>query len=473
MATTLNSCAGAEIVSFPLKTSITDLEAYYANMKNVIPNIQATFSARTTNPNFTDDARTTGEIDEALNSIQVTYNGNNYQFINAQITIPTHADWIVNTNPSKPVQNKIDYIVTLENMQDKVPRFVIIVLPIILDDTVTVNNSYLNGLAYLSSDITYSLSSLYAGLNDFIYYTTCLPPHGDNAFVYVNRDGLRINSDLYQNLLATWTQQSLSSIQNRILDNLTPTQRALSRLFQNVRNATNLQEIQEQINNIQATAQTPVINSMVETWPRYTPPYDIVLNVPSTTISNSQVRTTASEEGFRNRIEGFEIGGCTGPNCGLNGRPITGESEDEESTNQQRAMRNTAQSTCVPLDLDDATDSSGNIMFDASGNISLGNVEASRKRLREQYATNQMTYVDLIKYSSPFFASLIIVATIYTAWPFVLPIVMKFMYPNTVIPMAIPPVTSTATNEFASYIVFGMIFLFGGFLIGAVVARAY
>jgi len=469
MATTLNSCAGADIVSFPLRINITDLQSYYASLGDIKPNISATFTARTSNPNFKDDARSNGEIDDPSNAIEITYNGNSYQLINSQITLPTHDDWIVNENPSVPIQNKIDYIVTLENMQNKVPRFVIIVLPIILDDTVTVNNSYLQGLAYLSSDITYSLSSLYNGLNDYIYYTTCLAPHGDNAFVYVNRDGLRINSELYHSLLSTWTQQSLSSIQNRILDNLTPTQKALSRLFQNVKNATNLQEIQQQINNIQATAQTPVINSMVETWPRYSPPYDIVLNVPSKTITAPTVASNSDDEGFRNRIEGFQANGIGSTAGGGLGNRARADASDNDVPN---ARSNPSQSKCVPLDLDDAYDSSGNIMFDADGNVMLGTIEANRKKLRDQYTKNQMSYEDLIKFSSPFFASLIAVAIVYTIWPLVSPIIMKFFYPDTVISTVVPSLPQGA-SQIGSYMVLGSIFLFSGFLIGTFVARAY
>jgi len=470
MATTLNSCAGAEIVSFPLRISITDLESYYASLGDVHPNISVTFTPRTSNPNFKDDMRSSGEIDEAENAIQINYKGNNYQLINAQITLPTHDDWIVNENPSVPIQNKIDYIVTLENMQDKVPRFVIIVLPIILDDTITVNNAYLQGLAYLSNEMTYSLSSLYNGLNDYIYYTTCLPPHGDNAFVYVNRDGLRINSELYHNLLATWTQQSLSSIQNRILDNLSPTQKSLSRLFQNVKNATNLQEIQQQINNIQATAQTPVINSMVETWPRYSPPYDVVLNVPSRTITApTATASNSDDEGFRNNIEGFQATGIGATGGGLGGNQVSGTDEDDNTLPNSR--RNPSQSKCVPLDLDDAYDSSGNIMFDSSGNIMLGAIEEKRKKLRNQYAEKQMSYDDLIKYSSPFFSCLIVIAIVYIAWPLILPRIMNIIYPNT--PDSPLPSLPEGTPQFASIMVFGMIFLFCGFLIGTFVGRAY
>jgi hypothetical protein len=469
MATTLNSCAGEDIVSFPLRTSITDLEAYYASLEEKAPNLSASFIARLSNPNFKDDMRTSGEVDEVFNAIEVTYNDKKYQFINAQITLPTHDDWIVNPTSSAPVQNKIDYIVTLENMQGANPRFVIIVMPIVLDDTVTVNNSYLQGLAYLSSDATYSLNSIFTGLNDYLYYTTCLAPHGDKAFVYVNRKGLKINSDLYHNLLATWTQQSLSSVQNRILDNLTPMQKSLSKLFQNVKNAQNLQEIQQQINNIQATAQTPVINSMVETWPRYSPPYDIILNVPSKTVTAAPVESN-TEEGFRNRVEGFQVGIFSG---GLGGGASgAGEGNYNDDDNDlELSTNNTASNTkCVPLDLDDAYDSSGNLMFNANGNIALGRVEANRKRLRDEYASKQLTYEQLIEYVAPFFAVLCAVSVFYfVAWPFINNYL--FSSSSTIQPPQI--LVPTEATNMGSYMIIGFIFLFGGFLIGAAVGRAY
>jgi len=463
MATTLNSCAGEDIVSFPLRTSITDLDAYYASLEEKAPNISATFTARFSNPNFKDDMRTSGEIDEPQNAMQVVYNDKNYQLVNSQITLPTHDDWIVNPTPSVPLQNKIDYIVTLENMQDAVPRFVIIVMPIILDDNVTVNNAYLQGLAYLSSEASYSLNSIFSGLNDYLYYTTCLAPHGDKAFVYVNRKGLRINSDLYHNLLATWTQQSLSSVQNRILDNMTPMQKSLSKLFQNVKNAQNLQEIQQQINNIQATAQTPVINSMVETWPRYSPPYDIILNVPSKTVTAATPDST-TEEGFRNRVEGFQVGIFSG---GLGGGG--GNYTDEDSDLNLNTNNTPSNTKCVPLDLDDAYDSSGNLMFNADGNIVLGRVEENRKKLRAEYASKQMTYEKLIEYVAPFFAVLAAVSIFYfVAWPFI----NQYLFNSSTIqpPQALVP---TEATNIGTYMVFGFIFLFGGFLIGTAVGRSY
>ena len=128
MATSLNRCAGESIVSFPLQTSITDLKSYYKQIEKPNKNIEFTFTARTNNPNFSDETRNSGEIDESFNSISVTYNTNTYSLVNVQITTATHGNWIPNPNPSKPIQNKIDLIITLETKKEEVsPRFFILV----------------------------------------------------------------------------------------------------------------------------------------------------------------------------------------------------------------------------------------------------------------------------------------------------------------------------------------------------------
>jgi hypothetical protein len=462
MATSLNSCAGESVVSFPLQTSISDLNSYYKQIEKPFPNILIDYTTRLNNPNFSDETRNSGEIDEPLNSITVNYNNNEYRLLNTQITTATHSDWIPNPNPSKPIQNKIDLIITLETQKEGiVPRFVIIVVPIVVDDTATVNNPYLAGLAYLTNDSIYSLSSVFNGLTQFIDYTTCLAPHGDKAFVYVNVDTIKINSDLYHNLLSIWTQQSLTSIQTKILDNLSPVQKSLSKLFQNVKDAKNLQQIQQQINNIQATAQTPVINTMVETWPRYSPPYDIILNVPTKPITEStQVEGFQTREGFQVRFTIRSNTGGSGGSGGSDGSDGSGGS-GSSSYSIERARGDLK---CVPLDMDDAIDGSGNVIIDASGNLAFGQVEARRKQLRSYYDSNNISTEELLKWSSVGFSILLVIGVIYFfAWPFM----RKYIFKVDEVPL--PP----GATQVGSYIVFTLIILFAGFLIGAAVARAY
>jgi hypothetical protein len=119
--------------------------------------------------------------------------------------------------------------------------------------------------------------------------------------------------------------------------------------------------------------------------------------------------------------------------------------------------------------LDDAYDSSGNLMFNADGNIVLGRVEENRKKLRAEYASKQMTYKKLIEYVAPFFAVLAAVSIFYfIAWPFI----NQYLFNSSTIQPPQTLVPTEATN-IGTYMVFGFIFLFGGFLIGAAVGRAY
>ena len=299
--TTFTGCANANYVSFPLQNSISDLTDYYKKITMPTPNISSTFAFRNTPPSYNDATRLTGELDEKLNAMSLTYNGNTYIVNSVQITLPTHTSWLI-VDPNNPRINKLDCIVTLENDQEEKRRFVIIVVPLLLDTTLTHDNDYLSGLSKLTNDPVYSLASIFTGLNDFFYYTTCLEPIGYTAFVYVNKDGVGMTQTLYTTLLSVWTNQDIYSIQTKINDTVSPIKNSITSLVKNISTLTDLTQIQDQVNQIQAVVQTPqtLRNPIVETWPKYRPPYDIILNVP--------VKIVTQNEGFQNRNEGFEIG---------------------------------------------------------------------------------------------------------------------------------------------------------------------
>jgi hypothetical protein len=438
----LRSCGNSQYISFPLKTSISDLKSYYSSISQQKPNITATYTPRLTNPNFKDQARTTGEIDESMNSMIVTYNNITYTLHSAQLCLSTHTDWL-----DKNFNNKIDIICTFENTKDLDPRFVIIVVPLIIDNSITVNNPYLLGLSYMSQDSNYSLQTIFNGLNDFVFYTTCLEPHGDNAFVYVNTDGLKITQDLYNELLAVWTNQDLNTIQQKIQDNVAPLKTNLKDLFSKIQQSSDIQDIQKQISNIQSVAQTPVINNLVETWPKYTPPYDIVLNVPSKVIT-----VPTSSEGFQN-IESFQVGSTS--SGGLSGGGTSGANGTSDGT-----VLTTTESDnsikCVPLDLDNAIDASGNINFDADGNILLSNIASQRTT---QTSTNNTT--NLAKYLSIIIGVLIGIGIVIYAIYYLIDMIKIEFGPHRL------PALPSQTPHIGFFIIIGLIIGFCGFLIGA------
>jgi hypothetical protein len=462
MNTSLRSCQKSPIVSFPLRTYIHDLNNYYKSINQQKPNISAKYNPRANNPNFKDSARTTGEIDENINSMTVTYNDIKYTLQSAQLTMKTHDDWLVSN-----LVNKIDFICTFENSLDIDPRFVIIVVPIVIDNTITVDNPYLNGLAYMTEDSTYSLQSIFEGLNNFVFYTTCLEPHGDGAFVYVNTDSIKVSQQLYNNLLSVWTNQDLNMIQHKIQDNVTPLKNNLNSLFKQIQQSSDIQDIQNQITNIQAATQVAPINSLVETWPKYTPPYDIVLNVPAAVIAPPV--PTSSSEGFTNFKEGFQSDssdgvGATGSG-GLGGSsPSTSSGTSSGTTSSGTTSSGTRDSSnsmkCVPLDLDNAIDSSGNINFDADGNVILSDLEAQREALRGGSPNTNL--INLAEYVAIFLGVLIgIVGILYGIYRAILFIKGPIFGTPTIVPL---PVGSENTGF---YFIIALIIGFCGFLVGA------
>ena len=472
MNTSLRSCQNSPIVSFPLRTSISDLNDYYSSINQQKPNITAKYNARANNPNFKDTARTTGEIDENMNSMIVTYNDVKYTLQSAQITMKTHDDWL----PSQ-VLNKIDLICTFENSLNIDPRFVITVVPIVIDNTITVDNPYLLGLAYMSEDPTYSLQSIFEGLTNFVFYTTCLEPHGDGAFVYVNIDCIKMTQQLYNNLLSVWTNQDLNMIQQKIQDNVTPLKNNLNSLFKQIQQSSDIQQIQNQITNIQAATQIAPINSLVETWPKYTPPYDIILNVPAAVITDPVPTTTS--EGFTNFKEGFQSGtsaiGSTvsgglgastptstnGLGAYVNGLIAEGETEDQiaSAIASYQSSAPTNQMKCVPLDADNAIDSSGNINFDAEGNVLLSNLEAQREAIKGANPSTNLN--DLAENIAIFLGVLIgVVGIIYAIYRIII-FIKGPIFGSPTVPL---PVGSENTGF---YVIIGLIIGFCGFLVGA------
>jgi len=390
----LRNCPTSGNVSFPLRTVITDVNAFYSEIKNNPPVLHATYNTRSTNPKFKDSSRTTGEIDEARQSIKLKYKDNDYNLISVQLTQATHRDWLPKTKAGLQVNNKTDIIITLE-CEEADPRFFIIVIPMVIDNTITVDNQYLMGLADLTAVYYYSLQSLFIDLKHYLYYTTCLEPHGDNAFVYINTDGLKISQVLYNSLLAIWTNQSLSTLQQKVLDTISPVKDTVKNYLQKITSSSDIQQIKDQLQNLQLATQVQIINPKLDTWPRYTPLYDIILNVPANIItSNNGSKTT---EGFANSADiGYaEDGGLSGnaeeqqaqadalraadTEAAASNNPVEPPVEPiVKSTIPKEWQLPTNNVKCVALDPDTIIDSSGNINFDQQGNMLLSDVQKAR-----------------------------------------------------------------------------------------------
>ena len=502
-------------ISFPLKTNRKDLQSFYASIQNK-PNIYANFTSRNSLPVFTNDDRSNGELNEHSKSMIVTYNGKKYDLLNAQICLSTHTDWLIN-NTNSPIQNKIDFIVTLEN-ETANPKFVIMVVPLILDTTFSQDNIYLTNLAQLTNTTPSSLQTIFSGLTNFFYYTTCLEPNATNAFVYVNLDGIKISEMLYYNLLALYTNTDIETIQQYVKDNIIPPFKK--------RLSTHIHSINE----------NPIINNTFENWPHYAPPTDIILNVNSRTMKfniesfqdagDSSMGSTsgtlgsaptliegesytcyisAGDSNIYRAVGGIlrlypsnEIAASWNPNWSSNiikidcssitigdplemyGTPAPAPAPSPASTPSPASVPSPASTPspasvpssvslssmkCVPLDLDNVVDLSGNIAFDSSGNVLLSDVQAQRQALRQSAQANKVSLQNLQTYFAPAIAILLVLfIIIYVIIPNVPVINNAYLFGKGILP--------DYTGEIGFYGLIAMIFAFSGFLIGAAITSS-
>ena len=459
----LRSCSTSGNTSFPLKTSIVDVNAFYSKINNNPPDISGAYTSRTTNPAFIDSSRTTGEIDESLNSIRVTYNKKSYNLVSVQLTKATHTNWLPKSDPTLQINNKIDIIITLEN-NDADPRFFIIVVPLVIDNTVTVDNAYLMGLADLTAINYYSIQSIFIHLTHYLDYTTCLEPHGDNAFVYVNTDGLKISQLLYNSLLAIWKNQDLSALQKEVQDTIGPLKDTVQKYLKKITSSTDAEQIKTYLNNLQVGAQVPSVNPKIDTWSKYTPPYDIILNVPAAIFSAASTTT----EGFSNSGTASSVHYSSGAGLGGTKGDIEKEEEEEEAADTNDIpgppaswKLPTNNVKCVQLDPDTIIDSSGNINFDDDGNMILSDVQKQRNSLR---ASAQLKGIDMNKYTIWFIVLIAICIVIFLVGYIISNVDAAINYFS-----GVKHLLPTGIENIGLYTIILIIFSFTGFIIGAAI----
>jgi hypothetical protein len=462
-------------VSFPLRfdSGIT------SNVPINDPKFMMTFTKRASNklnPKFEDESRTTGGLlDESFTSLKIVYNNYNYSLLTTQICLSTHPI-IMNDLKEK---NKIDYILTLESEKDQFNKhiapvaFIIIVIPLIItpNDEIKADNLYLGSI--LNNDLQgdYSIESIFAGLKKYIWYETCLEPHGDTALAYISNEGVKISENLYWNLLATWRKDSPFDIKKALTSATTKIKSEIKDFCETTSSTDDVNVLGNSINSLQASVYVPKLNRRIETWPSYTPPYDIVLNVESNPVVLSSM--SSMKEGFQvsrtpaiTGVFATETGGTTIPIAFPTGTP---ESESEILADLERISRmsvdgktiNLGEFKCVPLDMDGAIDASG-VHFDRMG-MPLTNLFKERNDLREYTKVNK---VSLDKLETYFGVGIGILIAIILIIFLVIPWVRKTFFSAVITPTTLLP---NKTGEIGFYIIMAFIMAGAGFMVGAAV----
>lgn len=446
----IRSCNGCTYVSFPLRMGIpaTELQDKYDKLKDcfsfLISSMQ--FRQRLDNPSFEDDARLSGRIDEDINSIEIKVNSIVYKLESIQITYPTHTDWIPKKTTAL-IQNKLDIIITLYNINEQDPKYILYIIPLIIDNSVTSDNIYLQGLASLNQINLYSIESIFKGVpeKDYVTYETCVG-QGDNIFVCFNYTGIKVSVNLYNSLLALWTNQDLTTIQRKIQDEIKKTKRKVQETLNNIRVSSNSEQALSEVTSLAGRLQEPsVINGSIDIWPIYVAPFLNQNTLPSSLVKDLECSTLKSNcssssniEAFTN-MEGFQVGG----NPGI------------PAVTPPPAPRSVGigDLKCIALDIDGAITSDNKINFDAEGNIMLGNIQSQRNALRNTAEVSKVNFEQLRIIGGSGLAILIAILIIF--------FLVQFVFGN-LLQMNIGPATQTGF-----YITFALIFGFSGFLIGA------
>jgi len=456
----VRSCNGCNYVSYPLRISIpaNKLNDEYEKLKDCFSFLisSLSFKPRFDNPNFDDEARLSGRIDEDINAIEMNVNSIIYKLESVQISLPTHPDWMPNPDMSRRIQNKLDITVTLYNINEQDPKYILFVIPLIVDNSVTQDNTYLQGLAYLNQTNLYSIETIFRGVpdKDYVTYETCVG-EGDNIFVCFNYTGIKISTTLYNSLLALWTNQNLSTIQKQIQDVIKRTKKKVQDTLNNLRATSSTSEqALAAVNNLAGELSSPsVINSAIDVWPAYVAPFIRQNTLPSTLVKKLEC-TTFKSNCPSSDVEGFtSMGGFTSME-GFQAGPPGSTTPAPAPAPVSVGVGNIK---CIPLDLDGAITSDNKINFNAEGNITLGDIQSKRDAMRNTAEVSKINYEQLRLIGGWGIASFIVLLVMF----FLIQVVFGNFLQQNVGPM----------TQVGFYIAISMIFTFSGFLIGAALVK--
>lgn len=480
MSSTERQCDPKGNVSFPLRFESSNT----SSLPQQTPNLSMSFvnSKRTTNPKFEDTSRTSGGfLDENPSSLSITHLNNKYNLVSAQICLSTHSILLA-TDKEK---NIIDVIFTLEIQEylsttttsspSSSPRFIIIAIPLLKYDNnlITADNPYLSNLLNENVPGNYSIEDLFTGLTKFLWYETCLEPHGDKALAYISLQGIKLSQNLYLNLLGVWKKQSPYDIQNTLQTAVTSIKNNISDFCRTTSSESNVNDLNNSINTLQASVYVPNRNPSVESWSRYMAPYDIVLSVQSNLVVTSSMTEGFQASNSSPTVTGVFLTDSGGaqqqiilPQTTSGSQPTEAEILNDLTRISQESVDGKAidlgQFKCVSLDMDGAIDDSGKINFDDMGKP-LDDLYKKRNALRKDAKLDKISTDNLINYFAYGVAGMLGLVLLGLSIQY---IINQWTNTSSIASSIIPDNTS----KIGFYLVMGFLMAFFGFLIGASVS---
>lgn len=175
--------------SFPIQLGFTPTEELYTQVKDTF-SIEIQWGKRAIPPSF----RTAGigKLDEGetSNTTTIRYRGIQYSLVQAQISRPTHNDWILSS--VKKEKNIADLVLFFKTQDSKaVEPYIFLVIPLLQETIYSSDPLYLQALSGQTINGTFSLDQCLpkSEERDYGIYTTCLNPSAKSAVVLVFYQG--------------------------------------------------------------------------------------------------------------------------------------------------------------------------------------------------------------------------------------------------------------------------------------------
>jgi hypothetical protein len=216
----INKCPADRLRSFPVDAGFLVSENTYKRASKTPMNIKFTWGTRTTAPNFSYAG--SGEFDHTQNDYgtSLKYNGALYTLGSAQFTSPTHNSWLQPSSlGATKLDNVEDVVITFQrDMYDPGrrddPKIIILVNPILRNDTQNGNPVYLTNMANgIASPVTLESIFPYVAGNNYAYYMTCADgltskdPY-KNILVLLNVQGALVSTSLMEKIKAKYNSFS-------------------------------------------------------------------------------------------------------------------------------------------------------------------------------------------------------------------------------------------------------------------------
>lgn len=192
--------------SFPLQLGFTPTEEVYSQVKDTF-SIEIQWGKRTTPSAFRKNLQ--GILDEgtstgtSTNTTTIRYRGVSYTLVQAQLSRPTHNDWILSN--VKKEKNIGDLVLLFRtNSSNVTEQYIFVVVPFLKESISSNDPLYLQALSGQSVNGTFSLDQCLPKPEERNYsiYTTCLNPSATSALVLVFYEG-RILSETTVNAIGS------------------------------------------------------------------------------------------------------------------------------------------------------------------------------------------------------------------------------------------------------------------------------